>query len=151
MGNLQSIDLPRLDDGAKLTVDVNTLLEPTNNNSAQQNDASEIFEVSTQLNQIKKKHDEAKKHVIAKQDELDHCKQEIEQLSVQATQSEGPTFQISSRLEQLQDQLLNTQQRIEEENLTQCSYRFMLDRMEKDYISSQLKSTDLQLSIKSKA
>jgi chromosome segregation ATPase len=62
---------------------MNTLLEPNNNNSASQNDAEEIREVSIQLNGIKKKHDEAKKLVNAKKEEFDRTRKDIDQLSQQ--------------------------------------------------------------------
>lgn len=35
--------------------------------------------------------------------------------------------------------------------MTQSSYRHMLERMERDYIASKLKATDLETSIKSKS
>jgi ABC-type dipeptide/oligopeptide/nickel transport system ATPase subunit len=55
---------------------VNTLLEPSNNNSTAQNITDEIKEVSNQLNMIKKKHDDTKKLSILKQVELDRTIEE---------------------------------------------------------------------------
>jgi len=56
----------RLNDGTKTYMEANTLLEPANNSSAVQNDLDEIKEVSSQLSQIKKKHDETKRGCVAK-------------------------------------------------------------------------------------
>lgn len=56
----------KINDGAKSFVDMNTLLDPANDGAARQNEAEEIREVSMQLNQIKKKHDDANKAVLAK-------------------------------------------------------------------------------------
>jgi len=72
----------RLTDGTQTYVQVNTLLEPANNSSAMQHDKEEIREVSTQLSQIKKKHDETKRICINKQAELDALKEEIRNLGV---------------------------------------------------------------------
>ena len=67
----------KINDGANNFVEQNTLLEPTNNATALQHDQEEINEVSAQLSQIKKKHDEAKKLVTLKQDEYDRIRKEI--------------------------------------------------------------------------
>jgi len=84
----------KLNDGTKTYVEANTLLEPANNSSAVQNDMEEIKEVSAQLSQIKKKHDEAKRSCVAKQVEIDQLSEEIKALGVQESQAEGPIFQI---------------------------------------------------------
>ena len=39
---------------------------------------------------------------------------------------------------------------IDEENLTQSSYKYMLERLEKDFIASKIKSSELEVSAKSK-
>ena len=91
----------RLTDGTKTYVEANTLLEPANNSSAMQHDLEEIREVSTQLSQIKKKHDDTKRTVIQKEAELDAIKEEIKNLGIQSTLAEGPAFAVQSRLEQL--------------------------------------------------
>ena len=61
----------KINDGAKGFVDMNTLLDPANDAAAKQHNAEEIREVSVQLSQIKKKHDDANKAVIAKKQELE--------------------------------------------------------------------------------
>jgi flagellin-specific chaperone FliS len=54
------------------------LLEPSNNNASTQNEMEELREVSQQLQEIKKKHDEAKKMANKKQDDLEKVKKEID-------------------------------------------------------------------------
>jgi hypothetical protein len=71
---------------------VNTLLEPSNNNSEAQNITDEIKEVSNQLNMIKKKHDDTKKLSIIKQAELERTIEERKQTEEQARLAEGPVF-----------------------------------------------------------
>ena len=93
----------KLTDGTRTYVEANTLLEPANNSSAMQHDLEEIREVSTQLSQIKKKHDETKRICINKEAELNSIKEEIKNLSVQEQQAEGPVYAIQSRLEQLNE------------------------------------------------
>ena len=51
----------KINDGSTAYVETATLLEPANNSASNQNEQEEIKEVSFQLSQIKKKHDEAKK------------------------------------------------------------------------------------------
>lgn len=140
----------KLNDGSKTFVERNTLLEPANNSSALQNDADEIREVSVQLSQIKKKHDEAKKLSNQMQDRLDKVRKDIEVVGVQETVAEGPVLQVSSRLEQLREHLNETQKRLEEEQLTQSTYHHMLKRMECDFIATKLKTSDNEGSMKSK-
>lgn len=108
----------KLTDGTRTYVEANTLLEPANNSSAMQHDIEEIREVSTQLSQIKKKHDDTKRICINKQAELDAIKEEIRNLGVQEQQAEGPTFAIMHRLKQLKDQHAATNGKIDEECLT---------------------------------
>ena len=81
----------KINGGASKYVETATLLEPANNNSATANEADEIREVSTQLSQIKKKHDEAKKLGNKKEEELAKVKKEIDQLYIQEVNAEGPT------------------------------------------------------------
>jgi len=140
----------RLTDGTRTFVEANTLLEPANNSSAMQHDLEEIREVSTQLSQIKKKHDDTKRVCVNKQAELDAIRQEIKNLGVQETQAEGPVFQIASRLDELNEKYTQTTMKIEEEQLTQATYRYMLERLEKDMIATKIKSTEFEMSINSK-
>lgn len=115
-----------------------------------QHDLEEIREVSTQLSQIKKKHDDTKRVCVKKQAELDVITEEIKNLGVQETQAEGPVFQIQSRLESLNDQFSSTCMKIDEEQLTQATYKYMLERLEKDMIATKIKSTEMDTSVKSK-
>ena len=73
----------KINDGSSKYVEQATLLEPGNNSASNQNELEEIREVSLQLAQIKKQHDEVKKKVNEKQIELDKVRKEIEQINVQ--------------------------------------------------------------------
>jgi hypothetical protein len=70
----------KINDGSTTYVETATLLEPANNSAANQNEAEEIREVSSQLAQIKKKHDETKKLGNIKEEELALVRKEIEAL-----------------------------------------------------------------------
>jgi len=50
----------------------------------------------------------------------------------------------------LNEQYNSTLHKIEEENLTQASYRYMLERLEKDSIATKIATTELDNSLKSK-
>lgn len=115
-----------------------------------QHDQDEIREVSIELGQIKKQHDDVKKLVIAKQDDLEKIKKEIESLGVQEQTAEGPVFQIKSRLEQLEECLDTTKLKIDEETLQKYSFSHMLERMKRDFIATKIYAAELQSSIKSK-
>ena len=75
----------KINDGGSKYVEQATLLEPANNSASNQNELDEIREISFQLAQIKKKHDEAKKMGNLKQDELEMVRKEIDQLYMQET------------------------------------------------------------------
>lgn len=59
-------------------------------------------------------------------------------------------YQNKTRLQQLRDQHAATMNKIDEERMTQRTYRHMLDRMKKDFIASKLKVSELDKSLKSK-
>ena len=104
----------KINDGASKDVETATLLEHANNNSASQNEKDEIREVSQQLAQIKKKHDEAKKLGNKKEDELAKVKKEIDQLYVQEVSAEGPTHQVKGKIEMLEESLGETNYKTDE-------------------------------------
>jgi predicted nucleic acid-binding Zn-ribbon protein len=87
----------KINDGGKSFVDMNTLLDPANDAAAKRNDAEEIREVSTQLSQIKKKHDDANKAVEAKKKDLETIQKEIRAIDLQETRAEGPVYSIGTR------------------------------------------------------
>jgi len=140
----------RLNDGSSKFMEMNTLLEPANNAAAMQNDQDEIREVSTELSQIKKQHDDVKKLAIAKEDDLDKIKKEIDFLGVQEQTAEGPVFQVKSRLEQLEECLDTTKLKIDEETLAKYSYTYMLERMKRDHIATKISTSEFETSLKSK-
>lgn len=141
----------KINDGSSKYVETATLLEPANNSAANQNEQEEIKEVSFQLAQIKKKHDEAKKLGNKKQEELDKLRKEIEQLGVQERTAEGPAAEMKGRLEMLEEALEDTKYKIEEEMFTKHSYLHMLDRMKKDFIASKIASSENETSLKNKS
>jgi len=129
---------------------MNTLLEPANNSSAMQHEAEEIREVSTQLSQIKKKHDETKRISIAQHAENKRIEKEIAQLSLQEERAFGPAFAMKSQLEQLREQYEETCHKIDEETLTQATYNYVKERLERDFIATKLRTAELEASLKSK-
>ena len=141
----------KINDGSTKYVETATLLEPANNSASNQNEQEEIKEVSFQLSQIKKKHDEAKKLGNQKQDELEKVRKEIDQLYVQEVQAEGPTQETKSRIEMLEEALADTKYKTDEELFTKHSYLHMLDRMKKDFIASKINSSENEASLKNKS
>lgn len=107
--------------------------------------------MSTELSQIKKQHDEVKKLVNAKQDDLEMIRKEIDAIGVQETTAEGPVFQVKSRLDQLEECLDTTKLKIDEETLQKYSYQYMLERMKKDHIATKIQTAEYETSLKSKA
>jgi hypothetical protein len=59
-------------------------------------------------------------------------------------------YAVNTRLDQLKLALEDSNTKIDEEVMVRSSYLYMMDRMKKDYISSKLNTTDLDLSLKSK-
>ena len=141
----------QINDGTTKFQEMNTLLEPSNNAAAAQNEQEEINEVSGQLSQIKKKHDEAKKAVTLKQAEYDRIRKEIMGLEVQEANIEGPIAYNKERLAQLAQSLQETEDKIDRERMAQRTYNHMLERMKKDFIAGKLKTTDLETSLRNKS
>ena len=77
---------------------MNTILDPANNSATNQNTEAEINEVSTQLQEIKKKHDDSKKLVTARQNEFDTVKKEIANTEQQEALAEAPMVANQARL-----------------------------------------------------
>ena len=140
----------KISDGSKNFMEKNTLLEPANNAAALQHDQEEINEVSIQLSQIKKKHDEAKKQFTAKKNELEKIKKEIEQLEIQEQNAEGPMFRNKNRLQELQEVKKATEAKINEERMSKRTYCHMLDRMKKDFIATKIKGADFEKALTNK-
>ena len=140
----------KINDGSNAFVEMNTLLEPTNNAAALQHDQEEINEVSVQLSQIKKKHDEAKKLVTLKQEEYEKIRKEINGLDIQEAQIEGPIAYNKERLAQLTASLEETDDKIDKEKMARRTYLHMLDRMNKDFIACKIKTNDMETSLRNK-
>jgi len=140
----------KINDGSRGFVEANTLLDPANDAAAKQHDAEEIREVSVQLSQIKKKHDDANKMVNQKKIDLEKVQKEIWALEQQEIHAEGPVYQVKTRKEQLEDALQQSNTKIDEEMMTQSTYRHMLERMKKDFIATRIRSSEQEISLKSK-
>lgn len=110
----------------------------------------ELREVSQQLQEIKKKHDEAKKMANKKQDDLEKVKKEIEQLNQQEIQAQGPTAEMKSKLGMLGESIDGTQEKIKEESFTQASYHHILKRMKQDFLSLKIQSAQNDNALKNK-
>ena len=140
----------KINDGSNGHVDMNTLLDTANNAAAAQHVQEEINEVSVTLASIKKKHDDAKKLVTLKQDEYDRIRKEIAGLEIQEAQIEGPIAYNKERIAQLDQAMDETNDKIDRQRMAKRTYLHMLDRMEKDFIACQLKTTDLETSLRNK-
>ena len=140
----------KINDGSSKHVETATLLEPANNSASNQNEAEELREVSAQLQQIKRKFDEAKKLANKKQEELEEKRKEIEQIYNQELNVEGPAHELGQRINMLKDSEKETKDKIEEEYYTQQSYKYMLGRMKKDFIASKLATSANEAALKNK-
>lgn len=60
-------------------------------------------------------------------------------------------FDIKNRLEQLQNELSDTKQSIDEETMSKNCYMHMLHRMKKDFISTKIRSGEMETSLRSKS
>lgn len=60
-------------------------------------------------------------------------------------------FEIKSKLEQLQDALEETRNKTDEENMNKNCYLHMLERMKKDFISTKIRSGEMEVSLRSKS
>lgn len=60
-------------------------------------------------------------------------------------------FNIRYQLEQLNDTLLSTKNRIDEETMCKNSYLHMIERMKKDFIATKIKSGEMESSLKNKS
>ena len=140
----------KISDGSKTFVEKNTLLEPANNAAALQHDQEEINEVSIQLSQIKKKHDEAKKQFTAKKAELEKIKKEIEQIELQEANAEPSMFRNKTRLQELAECKKDTEAKINEERMSKRTYLHMLERMKKDFIATKIKANEFEKNLANK-
>lgn len=140
----------KINDGSSKHVETATLLEPANNSASNQNEAEELREVSVQLQQIKKKFDEARKLANRKQEELEEKRKEIEQIYNQELNVEGPAHELAHKINMLDSSLSETQTKIEEEEFTQFTYKHMLERMKKDFIASKIVTSQNEAALKNK-
>lgn len=111
---------------------------------------TEKTEVSNTLKQLRQRYDKICQVVEAKQKELDSLNKDL------VKTAEEEMF-ITDNNQTQDNNVLNTKTELEElkerhkfELLTQAQYEHVLTRMKKDLIASQLKSTELKESLKSK-
>ena len=140
----------KINDGSSKHVETATLLEPANNSASNQNEAEELREVSTQLMQIKKKFDEARKLANRKQEELEEKRKEIEQIYNQELNVEGPANELNHKTKMLETSLKETENKIQEEEFTSYTYKHMLERMKKDFIASKIVTSQNEAALKNK-
>lgn len=111
---------------------------------------TEKTEVSNTLKQLRQRYDKICQVVEAKQKELDSLNKDL------VKTAEEEMF-ITDNNQTQDNNVLNTKTELEElkerhkfELLTQAQYEHVLTRMKKDLIASQLKSTEMKESLKSK-
>ena len=66
-------------------------------------------------------------------------------------QAEGPTQDMKSKLEMLEESLAETKNKTDEEIFSQNTYHHMLDRMKKDFIAARIQSSSHDASLKNKS
>lgn len=109
----------------------------------------EMREVSVQLTIIRKKHDQTREANHKKRAEVERLKKEIEKLDVMASMTEGDQMNINARMEQLQNALDLTREKVEEELQNKKIYEHMLNRMKQEKLAIELKANSLQNNLKS--
>merc|ERR1712096_114151 len=96
-------------------------------------------EIALVLSQLRKKYDEIKLSVKAKQDDLDSMRRETEQITLMEEQTEQTEDTIKNRIETLKEQIEQTRIRHEEAMTNRDIYMHMLNRMKKDRIATDIK------------
>lgn len=111
---------------------------------------TEKTEVSNTLKQLRQRYDKICQVVESRQKELDGLNKSL----VKAAEDE---MYITDHIHTQDNNVFNTKTELEQlkeihkfELLTQAQYEHVLTRMKKDLIASQLKSTELKESLKSK-
>ena len=128
----------------------NTLLEPNNQVPAWEGGDTEKMEVSNALKALRKRYDEICIEVEQKQAELDTLNKELVKAAEDEMYITDQNQQQSNNVIQTKTELEELQERHKFELLTQAQYEHVLTRMKKDLIASQLKSTEMKESLKSK-
>lgn len=88
--------------------------------------------------------------VTLKQQEYDRIRKEIAGLEIQEAQVEGPIAYNKERLGQLEQGLEDTELKINYEKMAKRTYTHMLERMQRDFIATKIKTSDLEGSLKNK-
>jgi DNA repair exonuclease SbcCD ATPase subunit len=88
--------------------------------------------------------------VYQMQDKLEQIKKEIEMLTLQEAQAEGPVYDIKLEKESLEEVKLDTHKEIDVENMHKQSYMHMRERLKKDFTAAKIQTGELEASLKSK-
>merc|ERR1712096_133099 len=107
-------------------------------------------EIALVLSQLRKKYDEIKLSVKAKQDDLDSMRRETEQITLMEEQTEQTEDTIKNRIETLKEQIEQTRIRHEEAMTNRDIYMHMLNRMKKDRIATDIKLSSMENNLKIK-
>ena len=111
---------------------------------------TEKMEVSNTLKQLRQRYDKICQEVEAKQRELDGLNKRLVKAAEDEMYITENNQNQSNNVIQTKSELEELQERHKFELLTQAQYEHVLTRMKKDLIASQLKSTELKESLKSK-
>lgn len=112
--------------------------------------AEEHQEVSTQLNILRKKHDQSAEFTLRQQKALDTLKFEIDHLGqIENTGSEGLSS-LQERVEGTEKKIADMKSQQDDANMSTLVYEHMLERMKQTKLYLELKAQDLQHSLRSK-
>ena len=128
----------------------NTLLEPNNVIPSWEFGDEENKEVSGTLRRIRQKYDNIHKTVLAKERELEIKKRDLEQAKNEEAGIEDRVMRKTDGLEGTKSKLDEIQDSHEYQMMVQRSYQHMIQRMQSDLISIQIKFNESQTSHKNK-
>jgi hypothetical protein len=112
--------------------------------------AEEHQEVTTQLNILRKKHDQSAEFTFKQQRALDTLKFELDHLGqIENTGSEGLSS-LQDRVKSIETRIADMKNEQVEASMSQEVYEHMLERMSQTKLYLELKSQDLQISLHSK-
>lgn len=130
----------------------NTLLEPNNVIAAWcgANSSEEVGEVSATLKALRKKYDVVHQTVLAKQNELEKLKRKLAKTCEEEIYLTNLNESKKENMDNTDKELADLKEEHDFEKLTKAQYEYTKKRMQKDLIATQLKTQELQTSLKSK-
>ena len=87
---------------------------------------------------------------MQKQDNLEQLKKDVDMLTLQEAQAEGPVFDIKVEKENLEEFKGDAFKEISVETMHKSSYVHMRERLKKDFTSAKIRSAELETSLRSK-